>query len=96
MLQQLGCFGLFYVVGNAMVNNLDFEKELGFYGAYHQNPVNQAIHFVFVPTIWWSICVALAYLPFPGGENLMVVRSLLTFSECCTCFLISRSHFGDC
>jgi hypothetical protein len=32
-LQQLMCTGLFAVVANAMANNLDFEKELGFYGA---------------------------------------------------------------
>ena len=45
-------------------------QELCFYGAYHQDPVNQGIHFVFVPTIWWSICTWLCYVPLPmtGGS----------------------------
>ena len=37
----------------------------GFYGAYHQHPLNQLIHFFFIPCIWWTICVMMCYLPFP-------------------------------
>lgn len=38
-------------------------KELTFYGAYHNNPVNQLIHFIFVPLILWTVAVWLAYTP---------------------------------
>lgn len=31
--------------------SLDLEKHLVFYGSYHSNPVNVAIHMVCVPTI---------------------------------------------
>lgn len=36
--------------------------QLAFYGAYHHNPINQLIHFIFVPTIIWSILVWFATL----------------------------------
>ena len=59
--------GLFCVVGSAMRKSKGlskgFEEELGFYGSYHQNPWNQLIHFVFIPAIWWSICVVMCYIP---------------------------------
>ena len=55
--------GLFYVVADAMRKSKSFDEELGFYGSYHQNPWNQLIHFVFIPTIWWSICVFMCYIP---------------------------------
>lgn len=38
-------------------------EELTFYGAYHNNPVNQLIHFIFVPLILWTVAVWLAYTP---------------------------------
>ena len=37
-------------------------------GSYHQDPMNQLIHFFFVPAIWWSFVVLFSYLPF--GEVL--------------------------
>jgi uncharacterized membrane protein YGL010W len=55
---------LFYVIGTAMMNTKGLEDELGFYGSYHAHPVNQLIHFIFIPCIWWSICVFLCYVPF--------------------------------
>ena len=36
--------------------------QLAFYGTYHHHPINQLIHFVFVPTILWSILVFLHQL----------------------------------
>lgn len=36
---------------------------MAFYGAYHADPMNQLIHFFFVPAILWSALVLLAYLP---------------------------------
>ncbi|TPX44708.1 hypothetical protein SeLEV6574_g04323 [Synchytrium endobioticum] len=35
----------------------DLEAQLCSYGAYHSNPLNVAIHMVFVPTIFWSALV---------------------------------------
>ena len=41
--------------------NLNFYDQLSFYGAYHHNKWNQLVHFVFVPAIFWSASVWLAY-----------------------------------
>ena len=35
--------------------------QMTFYGCYHTKHGNQAIHFVFVPAILWSLAVWLAY-----------------------------------
>ena len=52
----------------------DFESQLAFYGAYHQHPVNQAIHFVFIPLIWWTFVVLAAYCPlFPLSPSLSTI-----------------------
>ncbi len=51
--------------------SLDLPAQLAFYGSYHTHPVNQAIHFVCVPAILWSICVWLANLgPLPLPPHL--------------------------
>ena len=39
------------------------DRQLIFYGSYHNNKVNQIIHFIFVPIILWTVCVWLAYTP---------------------------------
>ena len=55
--------------------NLNFYDQLSFYGAYHHNKWNQLVHFVFVPAIFWSASVWLAYtgqlIPYdlPGTLN---------------------------
>ena len=64
-LVNIGAIGLFGVIARAMMATKGLETELGFYGAYHSDPWNQLIHFVFVPCIWWSICVFLCYAPLP-------------------------------
>jgi len=43
--------------------NFNLVDQLRFYGRYHNNPVNQGIHFVFVPLILWTVAVWLAYTP---------------------------------
>ncbi|GAB4817512.1 hypothetical protein N2152v2_004558 [Parachlorella kessleri] len=43
--------------------NFNLKDQLTFYGSYHSNPLNQAIHFVFVPAILWTVAVWLAYTP---------------------------------
>ena len=42
---------------------LAFKQSLVFYTTFHSNPINQLIHFVFVPAILWSALVCLAYCP---------------------------------
>ncbi|GAX73463.1 hypothetical protein CEUSTIGMA_g915.t1 [Chlamydomonas eustigma] len=46
--------------------------QLAFYGAYHNNRWNQLIHFIFVPSIMWSLCVWLSVSGplFPLPESL--------------------------
>jgi len=39
----------------------DFDEALGFYGQYHNNPINQLIHVIFVPCIVWSAMVIFNY-----------------------------------
>lgn len=46
--------------------NGNLKDQLVFYGSYHNNPINQLIHFVFVPTILWTVSVWLAYTPSLG------------------------------
>ena len=41
--------------------NTDLLQQLTFYGSYHRNKWNQAIHFVFVPLILWAFAVWLCY-----------------------------------
>jgi hypothetical protein len=45
--------------------NFNLMDQLTFYGSYHTRPGNQAIHFVFVPLIHWTVTVWLAYAPPP-------------------------------
>lgn len=43
--------------------NFNLRDQLIFYGSYHSNPINQAIHFIFVPLLLWTVAVWLAYTP---------------------------------
>jgi uncharacterized membrane protein YGL010W len=60
------------VVLSAMVRKLqkneNIEDQLVFYASYHQNPVNVAIHIVFIPLIWWTIVIMAAHYRFLGLE----------------------------
>jgi len=44
----------------------NLRKQLTFYGAYHNNPTNVAIHMIFVPTILWTSQCLLAQVPVDG------------------------------
>lgn len=46
---------------NHITTNL--REQLIFYGSYHNNVFNQIIHFIFVPSILWTVSVWLAYTP---------------------------------
>eukprot|EP00887_Chlorella_sp_A99_P007450 scaffold2.g7450.t1 len=43
--------------------NFNLREQLAFYGSYHNKPLNQLIHFLFVPVILGSVAVWLAYTP---------------------------------
>lgn len=43
--------------------SLDLKEQLVFYGSYHSNFWNQIVHVIFVPVIFWSLNVWLAYTP---------------------------------
>ena len=40
----------------------DTVKQVGFYGAYHNNKTNQIIHFFFIPMILWTFFSMLAHV----------------------------------
>ena len=50
---------------SAAIKFRDIEDALGFYGVYHQEPMNQLIHFFGVPGLIYSIIIVLAHLPLP-------------------------------
>lgn len=55
------------------------ESALAFYGVYHRHPWNQAIHFVGVPMIIWTLLIMAAHVPlFPIGQK--QEKSLLSLS----------------
>ena len=41
----------------------DLPKQLAFYAAYHSDPINQLIHVIFVPLIWSTAVLGVAYSP---------------------------------
>lgn len=48
----------------------ELAKELAFYGAYHTHPMNQLIHLMCIPALFWSWCIALCSIyatTLPGG-----------------------------
>lgn len=69
----------------------DFKEELSFYGLYHQDPVNQAIHFVFIPTILWSAMVLLAYYDI-FGVKLSLLGHRITWAT--TTYLIYTVYYN--
>ena len=56
------CAAMQFKVSRIMLNTKGLEEELGFYGTYHQHPMNQLIHFFCVPLLWWSACIAKCYV----------------------------------
>ncbi|KAH9927108.1 DUF962-domain-containing protein [Epithele typhae] len=49
-----------------MSHLLNVKHQLTFYGAYHDHPVNVAIHMVFVPVLLWTGLVLGAQVPVPS------------------------------
>jgi uncharacterized membrane protein YGL010W len=73
------------VVCSAMMRrvqkNEDLEDQLVFYSSYHQDPVNIAIHCVFIPMIWWTILVIVAHYPLLGlNLELPIIKHKITWA----------------
>ncbi|KAJ3758034.1 DUF962-domain-containing protein [Lentinula raphanica] len=62
------------------ISIFDVNKQLTFYGAYHNNKVNVLIHVICVPLIMWSAMVLLASAPHPSflPEYHQELNSLMT------------------
>ena len=84
--------------------NFDLMEQLSFYGSYHSRPGNQAIHFVFVPLIHWTITVWLAYAPLPTAYDLPAhldfLPGWLSRYACAVCasqhFCLWSAHLPTC
>jgi len=53
---------VFFIILNAATAFENVETAMAFYGVYHSDPVNQAIHFVGVPLLLWTLLVFQAHL----------------------------------
>lgn len=56
----------FGCIVKSMLRERELSSALSFYAAYHQDPVNQAIHFVFVPALLYSFMLYFAHFPVLG------------------------------
>ena len=68
LLGHAACVGFIGSIARAMLLRPDLTEHLAFYGVYHQDPVNQAIHFIFVPTLLWSFMLLFAHIPLLGMD----------------------------
>ncbi|KAJ3550487.1 hypothetical protein NM688_g5066 [Phlebia brevispora] len=50
-----------------MLSPFDIRKQLAFYGAYHNNPVNIGIHLICIPLLVWSFEILTANIPLPDA-----------------------------
>lgn len=55
-------------------------EQMGTYAAYHRNPVNKAIHFLFVPLIVWSVMGLLSLWGVPAPSLGLTVTPALVLS----------------
>jgi len=53
--------------------------QLTFYGSYHHNKGNQAVHIIFVPLILWSAWIFLALIPWQTALPYSFTKLLPTF-----------------
>ena len=74
--------------------NFNLMDQLTFYGSYHTRPGNQAIHFVFVPLIIWTVTVWLAYAPAPIPYDLPAHLGFLpeAIARCSALMLLPLCH----
>lgn len=50
----------------SMMTETELSSALAFYASYHQDPINQVIHFMFVPTLLFSFILYFAHFPMFG------------------------------
>jgi len=50
----------------SMMTETELSSALAFYASYHQDPINQVIHFMFVPTLLFSFILYFAHFPMLG------------------------------
>lgn len=64
---------------------------MAFYGVYHSNPVNQLIHFFFVPGIVWTALIIMSHCPIFFG--LLTIPSLPSLWPTHTCTWATAAFF---
>lgn len=64
------------------------------YAAYHRNPVNRAIHFVFVPAIVWTLMIALDKLPLFTVSNVTVTAAFVITAVLLTWYIALDLSLG--
>lgn len=50
------------------------QQWLAEYGESHRNPINKLIHWICVPSIYWTVVALLFALPFPFGEKSLMLN----------------------
>lgn len=81
LLAQCAWGALTAVVAAHMRSTTRLNHELAAYAAYHQHPINQAIHFVFVPAILYATLLIAAHFPLFGFRGLALASHKLTWAS---------------
>jgi 2-hydroxy fatty acid dioxygenase len=69
---------IFYHCVKSAVTDFDnAETALAFYGVYHREPWNQAIHFFGVPLIIWTMMIFAAHVVFSNNNKLLPLLDFL-------------------
>jgi len=50
-------FTLMVLITRNALQLQNVQDELSFYWMYHSHPANQLVHFIFVPTLVWTLCI---------------------------------------
>lgn len=69
---HLFALGFVLLVFSEMYRLNDVRNLLAFYGTFHQDPLNQWIHFFGVPGILWSLFLFFAHLPLLGQKVIKI------------------------
>jgi uncharacterized membrane protein YGL010W len=84
--------------------SLNLLDQLVFYGSYHNNPLNQLVHFIFVPMISVAVCIWLCYtgellpnplasiLPGDLGQYFVINGAFVLFASY-ACYYITLTPF---
>lgn len=69
-------------------------EQMSMYSAYHQNPVNKMIHFLFVPAIVWTLMVALDLLPLLAVAGITVTAAMVITAVLLVWYLVLDFPLG--